>query len=63
MVAQMNAAFAIFRRESGSRYFIWKPDSLEYMVTGPVEDHDVHVELEQDGEYHTYEMKDAIILL
>ena len=36
MINEMNEAFAQFKTSKAKRYFIWKPDSLEFLVSGPL---------------------------
>ena len=64
MINDVDCAFAVFRNLSGKRYFVWKPDSLEYIVAPSmtIGSHD-GLKVPSDNGPLAYLRKDAIVLL
>ena len=64
MINDLDAAFAAYRKRTGERYFEWKTSSLEYMVSGPLQDDEREsIELLQEGVPISYILKETIAVL
>jgi hypothetical protein len=64
MILELNEAFGTFCNPDGHRYFQWKPDSLEYIVSDPQQElKSVPLILEEEGNMFEYKGKDLVRLL
>ena len=61
MINDVDQAFGSVRNTTGERHFLWKRESLEYMLTGMPVAGDLHIR--QAATVHEYKLKHKIVAL